>query len=68
MNITLISQHELTVRPSAHQAATRSCTTDNPIATPSPMAWLGGFGSKVNTSAVFASKRPTSRPLAEVLT
>ena len=76
MNNTLISQHEFTVRPSApvrahapvaYQASTRSCTTTNPVVVMSTMAWLGGIGSKVNTS-VFASKRPTTRPLAEALT
>ena len=82
MNSTLTSQHELTVRPVApvrsthvdvalgsvaYQASMRSCTTINPVNVMSTMTWLGGSGSKVNTS-VFASKRPTTRPLAEALT
>ena len=83
MNSTLIFQHELTVRPLApvvsthvdvahhsvayQDSATRSCTTSNPVATTN-MGWLGGIGSKMNVSEVFASKRPTTRPLAEALT
>ncbi len=83
MNSTLNLQYEHAVRPSAplvstsvdvahapvaYQTATRSCTTTNPVATLSTMAWLGGIGSKGNTSEGFSSKRPTTRPLAEALT
>lgn len=61
---TSLFQHAIAVRP----VASSYCTHANPVATPWNMAWLGGIGSKVTTIEFGATKRPTTRPLVEVLT